>query len=59
MEKFIEEENDDLKRKFVGVFLSNSVTPVMNFYGLVKKKGGTYPFAVLNTDRSNLPGTHW
>ena len=44
---------------FVGVFSSNSATSFINFYGLVKKKGSTYPFAILNTDRSNLPGTHW
>ena len=57
-EKFIEEENDDIK-KFFGVILSNSVTPFINFYGLVKKKGSTYLFTILNTDRSNLPRTHW
>ena len=26
---------------------------------MIKQKGGYYPFAILNTDRSNLPGTHW
>ena len=38
IEKFIEEENDDLKRNFVSVFSSNSVTPSINFYRLAKKK---------------------
>ena len=46
-----------LKEKNVGLS-SSSVTPFINFYGLAKKKGGTYPFIVLNTDRSNLPGIH-
>ena len=55
--KFIEEENDDVK-KIVGVFWSNSVTPFINFYGLVRKKSSTNLFTILNTDRSNLPRTH-
>ena len=59
IEKFIEEENNDLIKNFVGVFLSNSVTPFISFYGLVKEKGSTYLFAILNADRSNLPRTHW
>ena len=56
IEKFIEEGNDDLKRNFVVVCLSNSVTPFISFNGLAKNKGSTYPFAILNTDRINLPG---
>ena len=56
-EKFIVEENDDVK-KIAGVFLSNFTTPFINFYGLVKKKDSTYLFTILNTDRSNLPKTH-
>ena len=59
IEKIIEEENDDLKRNFVGVFSSNSVTPFINLYGPVKKKSSTHPFAILITDRNNLPGTQW
>ena len=51
IEKFIEEENDDLKRNFIGVSSSNSVTHFINVYRLAKKKGGTY--------RSNLPRTQW
>ena len=57
-EKFIVEENDDVK-KIAGVFLSNFATPFINFCGLVKKKDSTYLFTILNTDRSNLPKTHW
>ena len=39
VEKLTEEENYDLKRSFVGIFLSNSVTLFINFYWL---KGSTY-----------------
>ena len=59
IEKFIEEENDGSKKNFVGVFLPNSTTPFINILKMKKQKGGHYPFAILNIDRSNLPGTHW
>ena len=26
---------------------------------MMKRKGSHYPVTILNTDRSNLPGTHW
>ena len=39
IEKLTKEENYDLKRSFVGIFLSNSVTLFINFYWL---KGSTY-----------------
>ena len=26
---------------------------------MMKRKGSHYPVMILNTDRSNLPGTHW
>lgn len=44
IEIFIEQENDDLKINFVGVFSSNSVTPYINFCGLAEKRGGSYLF---------------
>ena len=59
IEEFIEEENDDFQRNFVGVFLSDRTTPFLNFLKMMKKKCSHYPFMILNTDRSNLPGTHW
>ena len=42
-----------------GVFLSNSKTPFIIFLKMINLKGSHYPLATLNTDRSNLPGTHW
>ena len=58
-EEFIEEENDDFQRNFVGVFLSDRTTLFLNFLKMMKRKRGHYPFTILNTDRSNLPGGHW
>ena len=59
IEEFIEEENDDFQRNFVGFFLSDRRTPFLNFLKMMKRKGGHYPFTILNTDRSNLSTTHW
>ena len=55
IEKLIAEKNDYLKRNFVRVFSSNSVTPFINFYRLAKKKDSTYPFSILNTDEAIYP----
>ena len=59
IEEFIEEENDDFQRNFFAVFSSVRTTPFLNFLKMMKKKGGHYPFTILNTDKSNLPGTRW
>ena len=60
MKKFFEnEKNDHLKKNFIGVYSSNSITRFMNYYKIIKEKRCCYPFAIFNTDRSNKPGTHW
>ena len=59
IEKLIEEEDVDFQRNFVGVFLSDRTTPLLNFLKMMKRKGDHYPFTILNIDRSNLPGTRW
>ena len=59
IEEFIEKENDDFQRNFFFFFLSDRATPFLNFLKMMKRRGGHYPFAILNTDRSNLSGTHW
>ena len=42
---------------FVGVFPSNKMN---NFFVVTKMmKGKKYPFLIVNTDRSDKPGTHW
>ena len=51
IENFIEEENDDFQRNFVGVYSSNRTTPFLNFLKMMKRKGGCYPLVVLNTAR--------
>ena len=37
----------------------DSVTRCINFYEIMKRKSGKYPFAIFNTDKSNQKGTHW
>ena len=59
IEEFIEEENDDFQRNFFAVFSSARRTPFLNFLKMMKKKCGHYPFTILNTNKSNLPGAHW
>ena len=59
IENFIGEENDDFQRNLVGVFSSNRTTPFLNFLKMMKRKGSHYPFIILNTERTNSPGTHW
>ena len=41
IEEFIEAENDDFQRNFVGVFLSDRTTPFLNFLKMMKKKAVT------------------
>ena len=58
--KFFEnEENQDLKNDYMGVYLIDSITAYINFYEIIKKRNGKYPFAIFNTDKHNKPGTHW
>ena len=60
IEKFLEnEESQDLKNNYMGVYLIDSVTRYINFYEIIKKRNGKYPFAIFNTDKHNKPGTHW
>ena len=56
---FDNEMNDDLKRNFMGVYLSDSIKKYIKFYDIIKEKRAKYKFAIFNTDRKNKPGTHW
>ena len=57
---FQKDENEDLKRNFIGVFSMDYITRFIKFHELIKeKKKGKYPFAIFNTDTHNKPGTHW
>ena len=53
------ETNDDLKRKFMGVYSSDSIAKYLNVYDIIKERRASYPFAIFNTDRKSKPGTHW
>ena len=54
-----QKEQDDLIKKFVGVFPSNFINNFINFHNLMKKKKAVYLFMIMNTDRSDKEGTHW
>ena len=38
IEKFFENENEDIKKNFIGVCSSNSITRYINYYKIIKKK---------------------
>ena len=57
---FIEEKtNNDIKKKFVGVFPLNFITKFIMFHRMMNEKGAQYPVIIMNTDRSNKKSTHW
>ena len=58
--KFFEnEQDDDLKENFIGVFPSDYINKFISFHEMAREKSKKYPFIIMNTDRSNKPGTHW
>ena len=59
IEKIINEDDDDLKANFVGVFPSNLIFRSVNFSGLVKEKNAPFLFMIMNTDRAGKQGAHW
>ena len=60
IEKFFDDETkEDLKRSFMAVYSSDSITKYINFYDIIKGKIAKYPFAIFNNNRENKPGTHW
>ena len=57
---FIEnQEDEDLKENFVGVFPSNYIIKFISFHEMAKEKTKKYPFIIMNTDRSDKSDTHW
>ena len=57
---FIEnQEDEDLKENFVGVFPSNYIIKFISFHEMAKEKTKKCPFIIMNTDRSDKSGTHW
>ena len=53
IEKSFENENEEIKKNFIGVYSSNSVTRYISYYKIIKEKHCCYLFAIFNTDRIN------
>ena len=56
---FQDEENDEIKKNYMGVHSMDSITRYINFYEIIKRKNGKYPFAIFNTVKNSQVGTHW
>ena len=60
IEKFFQdEENEEIKTNYMGVYSMDSITRYINFYEIIKRKNGGYPFTIFNTYKHNQAGTHW
>ena len=60
IDKFFEnEENQDIKNNYTGVYSMDSIAKYINFYEIIKRRNGKYPFLICNMDKHNKPGTHW
>ena len=59
IEKVFKNENEDIKKNFIDVYSSNSITRYINYYKMSKRKRCCYPFTIFNTNRANKPETHW
>ena len=56
--KLIEKNtNDDLKGNFIGVF-PFYINKFINLHDLLIQSGATYPFVIMNTDRSDKKKAH-
>ena len=59
IKKFFDDEtNNILKRNFIGVYSSDSITKFVNSNNIIKKRAN-YPLTIFNNHRENKPGTHW
>ena len=43
------EQNEDIRKKFMGVFSMDWIKKYIKFHELIKQKDGKYPFAIFNT----------
>ena len=58
--KFLENaKNQGIKNNYMGVYSIDSIRRYINFYEIIRKRNGKYPFAISNTDKHSKPGTHW
>ena len=56
---FQDEENKEIKKNYMGVYSTDSITRCINFYEIIKRKNGGYIFTIFNTYKHNQAGTHW
>ena len=56
---FKDEENEELKKNYMGTYSIDSITKYINFYEIIKNRNAKYPFAIFNTDKHTQPGKHW
>ena len=56
---FKEEDNEELKKNYMGTFSIDSITKYINFYEIIKHRNAKYIFAIFNTSKENEPGKHW
>ena len=54
----IKEKNEDLKKNFKKVILSDSLTEYIDFKKIIAKNKSHYPLLTMNTSRKNHPGVH-
>ena len=60
IDKFFKyEENEEIKKNYMGVYSMDLITRYINFYEIIKRKNGKYLFAIFNTDEHDKPGMHW
>ena len=56
---FENKQNQDIKNNYMGVSSMDSITKYINFYEIIIKGNGKYPFAILDTGKHNKAGMHW
>ena len=56
---FKDEENEDLKNNYMGIYSIDSIRKYINFYEIIRKRNAKYPFVIFNIDKENEPGIHW
>ena len=45
-----------LKKNYMGTYSIDSITKYINFYEIIKRRNGKYPFAISNADKENELG---
>ena len=48
---FKEEDNEELKKNYMGTYLIDSITKYINFYEIIKYRNVKYPFATFKKQK--------